>query len=256
MISNNHKDKSQAEQQKFYSDISQAYSNLFPFNQAQFHFVGKTLGSFAEKRILDLGCGTGDLSLRMAEEGAWVEAIDLNVDFIEMAKSKNNHPAINYREMDMLDIGKPFPPGFFDCVTCFGNTLVHLTSLAQISELIKLVYGLLKEGGWLLIQILNYDYILGEKVGELPLIETSHEKFIRRYFFPENERHIRFNTELIFKNTGESVVNETTLLPVKKNELVDLLQLNRFTSIGLFADFNRNPAGGGHLPLVVSCRKG
>ena len=40
-----------------------------------------------------------------------------------------------------------------------------------------------KLGGLFLLQILNYDYILGEQIIELPLIETANIKFVRKYRF-------------------------------------------------------------------------
>lgn len=244
-----------AEQERFYSSISIYYSELFPYNATQLQFVKSTTGTFLGKRILDLGCGTGELALRLANEGAFVTGVDMNKDFIIYALEKNRNENTDFRVLNMLETSSHFDAGYFDAVICFGNTLVHLLTIGSVKKLIKSVEKVLKKGGLFLIQILNYDFILDEKLNSLPVIETEHLKFNRSYNYPEKIRLIRFKTELTVKGTGEKIVNETSLYPIRKEELRKLLDHNGFKEVEFYSDFKMNPAGGDHLPLVVSALK-
>jgi hypothetical protein len=114
------------------------------------------------------------------------------------------------------------------------------------------VYSVLKPGGQLLLQILNYDYILKEKVSQLPLVETENIRFIRKYQFEENSPIIRFQTDLVVKKEGKTIVNETPLLALTSQELTKLLNDAGFSDIEMFSNFKQEPFGGNHLPLVAT----
>ncbi len=243
------------EQNRFYSSISEYYTDLFPFNPDQLLFVKEKSGGLEGKNILDLGCGTGELACRLARNGAIVKAVDLNESFISQAKEGTSHETVEYRFADMMETNRLFAPGSFDSVICFGNTLVHLPDLAQIGRLVEKVSKVLKPGGMFLIQILNYDYILDARPDKLPMIENERIKFVRSYFYPEGSVYIRFRTVLMMKNGQNPVENETSLLPLKSSELVRILTERDFSEINLYSGFKLGPIGGNHLPLVVSCRK-
>ena len=242
-------------QNNFYSSISEYYSEIFPFNPAQLQFVIKNTGGLSGKKVLDIGCATGELSFQLAKNGAQVTGIDLNEDLLDKAKTGKAHPKITFRKGDMLKLKSDFQNKTFDTVLCFGNTLVHLPASGLILKMMKGVYDVLKPGGVFLLQILNYDYILSEPVTELPLIETENIKFVRHYSFDESSPLISFQTELHLKKEGEVIFNETPLLALKSNELKNLLDEAGFKGVGFFANFREAAFGGNHLPLVLKAGK-
>jgi 2-polyprenyl-3-methyl-5-hydroxy-6-metoxy-1,4-benzoquinol methylase len=245
-------------QNKFYSSISAHYAEIFPYKPMQMQFVKNRAGELNGKRILDIGCATGELAFHLAESGANVTGIDLNEDLLVQAKQKIGSfqtIKINFQPGNMLHLESDFRAGQFDTVLCFGNTLVHLASEKLVLQMLKGVFNVLKSGGQFLLQILNYDYILDEPVTELPLIETENIRFIRNYVVEENHPVIRFQTELILKNEGKSVKNDSPLLALRSNELKTLLEESGFKNIELFSNFKEEPFGGNHLPLVVYATK-
>ncbi len=242
-------------QNKFYTSISKYYSEIFPYKPLQLQFVKNRAGELAGKQILDIGCATGELAFHLANEGAEVTGIDLNENLLQQAKSENTHKNIRFQFGNMLDLANNFQTGQFNTVLCFGNTLVHLDTKELILQMMRGVFTVLKPGGNFLMQILNYDYILAEPVTELPLIETENIQFIRKYKMVENNPLIQFQTELVLKNENEVISNQTSLLPLQRNHLVDLLNQAGFRNIELFSNFKEESFGGKHLPLVVSCRK-
>jgi 2-polyprenyl-3-methyl-5-hydroxy-6-metoxy-1,4-benzoquinol methylase len=209
----------------------------------------------AGKQILDIGCATGELAYQLANAGAKVTGIDLNEELLNQAKSNKIHPNLHFQTGNMLELETDFQAGQFDAVLCFGNTLVHLQTVELMQLMLKEVSVVLKPGGQFLLQILNYDYIIGESITELPLIETENIQFIRKYKFEENNPLVRFQTELVLKKENKSVLNETQLFALESAKLLELMRNTGFKEIELFSSFKSDPFGGKHLPLVVSCKK-
>ena len=242
-------------QNNFYTSISKYYSEIFPYNPVQLQFVKNRAGELAGKQILDIGCATGELAFQVAGENAKVTGIDLNTDLLQQAQSIKSHSNVVFQKGNMLELANDFHPAEFDTVLCFGNTLVHLQSAELIQKMLAGVSYVLKPGGHFLLQILNYDYIVGEQVSELPVIESENIKFIRKYIFDENSPLVRFQTDLVLKKENTTISNETLLLALKSRQLKELLEQTGFSGIEWFSNFKKEPFGGNHLPLVLSCRK-
>lgn len=243
------------EQNQFYTSISKYYSEIFPYQPMQLEFVKNKAGELAGKQILDIGCATGELSFQMANARAKVTGIDLNEDLLSQAKSNKIHPNLHFQTGNMLDLKTDFQPDKFDVILCFGNTLVHLQTHELIQQMLKGVFTVLKPGGQFLIQILNYDYILGEHISALPTIETENIRFIRNYRFEENNPLIQFQTKLVLVKEEKTIKNDTQLFAMKSDELTELLKTAGLTDINLFSNFKQEPFSGKHLPLVISALK-
>ncbi|NQU86080.1 MAG: class I SAM-dependent methyltransferase [Mariniphaga sp.] len=242
------------EQNRFYTSISENYSEIFPYKPMQLKFVKSEIGDLKYCTVLDIGCATGELAFQLANEGAEVIGIDLNEDLLSQAKLKIDGSDLIFQKVDMLELENDFKPNQFDSVLCFGNTLVHLPSEYLIRKMLDGVFSILKTGGTFLLQILNYNYILGEQVSELPIIETGNIRFIRKYSF-EDFPMIRFKTDLLIKKSDEIISNETMLLALKSTQLKSLLLESGFSDIEMYSNFKKESFGGQHLPLVVSCTK-
>lgn len=221
----------------------------------QLSFVKEKLGELKGKQILDIGCATGELAFQLANSDATVIGIDLNEDLLNKAKENKIGNYLTFQYGNMLELEADFQSEQFDAVLCFGNTLVHLDTSELILKMLKAAKAVLKPGGQLLLQILNYDYIVGEQVAELPLIETENIKFIRKYKFQDDSSIIKFQTDLEIKVEEKTVSNETSLLALKSNELKQLLREAGFGNIQLYSNFKQAAFGGKHIPLVVSCQK-
>lgn len=241
-------------QNTFYTSISKYYSEIFPFNPMQLKFVENKLGDLQGKHILDIGCATGELALQLATGGAEVTGIDLNKDLLLQASNKK-HDGLTFQQGNMLELDRDFEAQQFDAVLCFGNTLVHLNSEILVLQMLESANTVLKPGGQLLIQLLNYDHICNNRVEALPLIDTENIAFIRRYKFADDSDLISFQTDLEIKSDNRVVSNETPLLALKSDVLKTLLKKAGFRDIRFYANFKQDAFGGKHLPLVVSCPK-
>jgi len=109
------------------------------------HVVKKLQPLLAENaRVLDVGCGTGDLSIELFERtAARVVGIDFCRPMLQLAKQKA--PRLKFIEGDALRL--PFADATFDGIT-IGFALRNLASVEQgLAEL----HRVLKPQGWLAI---------------------------------------------------------------------------------------------------------
>jgi len=239
-------------QEAFYSSIASCYEHIFPLSSQQIGFIQSEFDSLEELYFLDIGCSTGQLAGRLCRLGALGVGIDLNPDMIKRAEGLYASIDLSFKVMDMLTIEANFPGHYFDALICFGNTLVHLNSVTQIRNFLQQCSKLLKSGGKLLLQLLNYQYILSAKITDLPLIENDFVRFDRNYELPApNQPRIGFRTRLEVKKENRLFENFTQLIPIQKNELEKLLLLAGFSMLQFYGGFDKRPFGAKDLPLVV-----
>lgn len=74
----------------------------------------------ADSRVLEIGCGTGTLTVLMAEQGASVSAIDASPIMLVEASNKitahNLETHVSLEQMDVTQIGDHFSHGSFDLI--------------------------------------------------------------------------------------------------------------------------------------------
>jgi demethylmenaquinone methyltransferase/2-methoxy-6-polyprenyl-1,4-benzoquinol methylase len=103
-------------------------------------------------RVLDIGCGTGALSLRAAKQGAKVKAIDINPGMLEAAREKAKHAHlaqnIEFVEMGVAELGGE-TDRTYDAVMS-GLCLSELTE-KELDFAVKEANRILKPGGFFLV---------------------------------------------------------------------------------------------------------
>ena len=108
--------------------------------------------------ILDVACGTGDLSLELLNRGFSVTGIDLSEEMLEIAKQKTASwyagvPARDNSQFSIFNFqfanaeALPFPDASFDAVTCaFG-----VRNFAHLDKGLEEMTRVLKPGGRMVI---------------------------------------------------------------------------------------------------------
>jgi ubiquinone/menaquinone biosynthesis C-methylase UbiE len=103
--------------------------------------------------ILEIGCGTGTLSLLMAEKGAQVTAIDMSPGMLSEARTKAEEAgltnAITFHQLDVTELGDHLEPHSFDVIV---STLAFSEFPPEVLQYaLKQVTRLLKPDGQLLV---------------------------------------------------------------------------------------------------------
>lgn len=132
-----------------------------------------------ERRILDVGCGTGNVSLACAERGATVVGVDINAEMLEVARRKAKAAGLESR-IELLELGVAEMAdrirGRFDAaVACL--TFSELTPDEQTFTL-RVVRQLLKPTGAIVIADESLpDHALGRlahRLGRLPAAASAY----------------------------------------------------------------------------------
>ncbi|MFZ0089847.1 MAG: class I SAM-dependent methyltransferase, partial [Solirubrobacteraceae bacterium] len=81
----------------------------------------------AGQRVLDLGCGTGDLTADLARAGAHVVGVDVAEGAVRRARAR--HPELDVRRAP-IDCPLPFDDGSFDVVWS-SEVIEHVADTAR-----------------------------------------------------------------------------------------------------------------------------
>lgn len=98
------------------------------------------------KDVLDLGCGTGEMSIRLKKAGYSVLGIDISPEMLSIAadKAKEKKLEIHFANQDMRDFILPVG---FDIVISLFDTVNYLSSIEEVEECFSSVYDHLDENG-------------------------------------------------------------------------------------------------------------
>ena len=97
--------------------------------------------------VLDIGCGTGGVSIACAARGATVVGIDRDAGMLEVAASKSS--SVEWLELDATEIEDRFDPERFDAIV---SCLVFSEMSPQVQDYtLSIALSRLRPGGRLVI---------------------------------------------------------------------------------------------------------
>lgn len=230
----------------FYKNLAPVYRFVFPVENKS-SFLARHLPE--EGRVLDVGSADGAVLAALEAEvsGLDVLGIDLSEALLCEAKALYPERAGKFVALDMREAFRVFGKATFDGIYCIGNTLVHLEDVVQVIGDFR---QMLKPGGVLIIQILNYDKIMRERPEELPLIDNDRVRFERYYEYLDEG--ICFKSVLTIKGDKDLTLSaETMLYPLMKEALHQLLVDEGFGSIEWFSGFDGKAYESSAMPLIV-----
>ncbi|TSB46525.1 class I SAM-dependent methyltransferase [Alkalicoccobacillus porphyridii] len=160
------------------------------------------------KRVADLGCGTGRLTIRFAEDGYEIVGIDPNGEAIEVAKQKEGAAQIQWIVGDSSDLKE----NAFDVVIMTANVAQVFTTDESWKQMLRHVFKSLKPGGYFIFDTRNPDakvwleweadttpdVVTHPYTHERLEIHTSYEGWLGNVFtFHETVRNVRTKEDMI-----------------------------------------------------------
>lgn len=133
---------------------------LHIINNIRFNYI-KSKTNIINKNILDLGCGGGILTEKLAQHGAKITALDKSKELIKIAKSRLIFSSIkiNYLNIDIMNFLKKCQTKF-DIIICM-ELLEHIENKQPIINLSK---NILNENGTIIISSLNKNILTYIKI--------------------------------------------------------------------------------------------
>jgi 2-polyprenyl-3-methyl-5-hydroxy-6-metoxy-1,4-benzoquinol methylase len=158
------------------------------FNSLVWPSVEKLLGPQPGEILLDVACGNGVTSRRLARAGASVVACDFSEAMIRVAVDRGRGDQVDYRVVDATDADalRSLGPGRFDGALCN----MALMDLADTRPLMNALASLLRPAGRFVFSVLHpcFNNPAVVQMGELQdcagAIVTTYSVKISRYLTP------------------------------------------------------------------------
>lgn len=164
------------------------------------------LGPQKGEKILDVGCGTGDLANELAEKGAIVTGIDQSENMIQEAKEKYEHSHFEVADASHLTYKEKF-----DAV--FSNAALHWIQTPD--KVIRSVYNSLKNGGRFVAEFgahQNIEVLLNEIINQLDVhgYDDAYER--NPWYFPTISEYTTLLEKQGFDVTFAKMIERPTKL--------------------------------------------
>ncbi|MBW8683963.1 methyltransferase domain-containing protein [Chitinophaga rhizophila] len=170
----------------------------------------------AGETILDLGCGTGELTAQIAEKGAKVTGIDSAASMIESAQQ--HFPGVDFRVADATAFSLEEK---FDAV--FSNATLHW--VRQQEKALDRIYNHLKPGGRFVLEMGgkgNVDDITGALEKAMQNRGYQYKPF---WYFPSVGEYTSLLEEYGFRVNQVHYFDRDTELADPENGIVQWLQM-------------------------------
>lgn len=133
-------------------------------------FLLSLLDRVPDRSVIDLGCGTGEHVAFFAELNVRAVGLDRSEAMIKAAKDHQaagkGHFVLGDALAARAPLGEESP---FGLAICLGNMLPHIMEDTDLVRFLASAHDILRPGGLLLIQILNYEGILATGKRHLPV---------------------------------------------------------------------------------------
>ncbi len=152
--------------------------------------------------VLDLACGTGELSLRLHNAGYKVTGLDLSDKMLNKAKEKCN---ATFVKGDMTDFSLDKR---FSAVVCTLDCINHLSSIEDVRKAFHCVYNSLEVGGVFVFDV-NSPYKHKEILSDNSFVYEGKENLlVWRNEYDEKLSRVGITLDL-FKSDGDCYKRES-----------------------------------------------
>ncbi|KAB3529826.1 class I SAM-dependent DNA methyltransferase [Alkaliphilus serpentinus] len=205
--------------------------------------------------ILELACGTGNLTLALAERGYKIIGVDISEDMLAVAKDKLF--GFGYDDILLIqqDIVNLEINGFFDNILCACDGINYIIDTNDLIKMFKKVKNHLSEGGTFLFDISSLyklkntigNNTFGENLGDLCYLWEN-------YFDDENmlvEMDIAFFMQegSLYRKYEEQHIQRA----YSEKEIMEALKLAGFNKVIVYGDFKKKPPTNESERLFFMC---
>ena len=171
-----------------YQHLAEIYDAIMGDSEGVARYCAMLQNVLVGRKILDLACGTGDLTLSLRQLGYEMTGLDLSEPMLEIAKQKAEGNTVSFICGNMLTFELN---EVFDSIVCANDSVNYCSSLDQLAKMFRAVNRHLPIGG-----VFVFDYHQKERLEEFsdPFDEEGRVGDIGYHWHIESEppvlRHI------------------------------------------------------------------
>lgn len=191
------------------------------------------------RKVVDAGCGSGLHAVLLAQLGVEVVGIDISEAMLERAKENASRYGVTVKFVQS-DLAAAELQGQYDAVISLGNTFALLLGADTLESVLHRFHSWLRPGGNLLVQMLNFERILGKRRRLIAANEVDDTIFVRYYDF--SGPLLRFNLLRLRDGDSDPSQGHTTSdhYPWQRKELMPALKKHGF-SASFWGDLKQTP---------------
>ncbi len=243
-----------------YESLAAAYDGLTTDvdYEAVFAFFQKILknNDKSPERILDLACGTGSMSVLLAQAGYRVLGADISEEMLTVAAQKAaalqvEPPFFICQPMQRLRL-----PYKVDAVCCFLDSLNYVTEPEDCRKAFSRVYDALEDGGIFFFDI-NTPFKLRGLDGQVFLDENEDSYCVWRTEFDQEENICYYGIDLFRRKNRlwERSFEQHCEYAYEQSDLVTWLKEAGFTRIECYGDRRQEPPREDELRIYFAAFK-
>lgn len=153
------------------------------------------------KHVLDLACGTGEMTHRLSRDGYIAMGVDLSSQMLEEAQRKSYAHALKCKFINQ-DIRALELFQSYDLIISFCDGLNYMIEDSDLSAMLEGVHTYLKPGGLFVIELSSY-YKLSKVLSQNTFTEVNDDVvYIWDNYFDEDKGILEFDLTLFVEKNG------------------------------------------------------
>lgn len=136
--------------------------------EREWPLLDRVLSAGPSRRVLDLGCGTGEHARFLVDRGFEIVGVDASESMLEQALDLPVPAGLTFIGGSITEL-QELTEGAFGGAICLGNTLPHLRTEGELVAFAEGLRRVLLPGSSLLLQLINYERVLATGQRHLPL---------------------------------------------------------------------------------------
>jgi SAM-dependent methyltransferase len=152
------------------------------------------------RSVIDIGCGTGNHSIRLSNLGYQVTGVDVSPAMLKIARNKGKKAKITFMLGDMRKLGKDFSKSQkFDAAICLGQVFHHLVNRNDLPTFLEELHKILRRNGLFVFCTRNAKKIKDEYLNTLRLDHMVNEEKLQLAIFSYNSRDLEDPNILVWR---------------------------------------------------------
>ncbi|MGM0853211.1 MAG: class I SAM-dependent DNA methyltransferase [Bacillota bacterium] len=223
-------------------------------------FVNKQAKAYSiqGESVLDIACGTGELSLRLVRDGYDVTGVDLSQDMLMVAQEKALEMRVKLN-LFQQDMSKLDSLGEYDLITIFCDSLNYLEDEKDVENTFKSVYAHLKHDGLFLFDVHSIYKMTQIFINQTFTLTDEHVSYIWDCFPGEVPNSVEH--ELTFFVKDEETNQYERVEELHKQRTYPILTLKEwlmdagFEVLNISADFTEEAPTDHSERIFFTCKK-